>query len=113
MPKAPVLPPTCVEEGGVCAAARGPPPPVGGGERLEAPRGVAECGRGWFAGQVSPRVAATLRPRYNSSNTPESTMPKAPVLPLICVEEGGLAAANLSATHAAWAQANGFSGQRG
>jgi leucyl aminopeptidase len=40
-------------------------------------------------------------------------MPKAPVLPLICVEEGNLAAANLSVAHAAWAEANGFSGQRG
>ena len=40
-------------------------------------------------------------------------MPKAPVLPLICVEEGDLAAAKLSAPHAAWAEANGFTGQRG
>ena len=40
-------------------------------------------------------------------------MPKAPVLPLICVEEGDLAAAKLSAPHAAWAEANGFAGQRG
>lgn len=40
-------------------------------------------------------------------------MPKAPVIPLICVEEGGLAAANLPPAQDAWAEANGFSGQRG
>ena len=40
-------------------------------------------------------------------------MPKAPVLPLICIEEGGLTAASLSPAHMAWAEANGFTGQRG
>ena len=40
-------------------------------------------------------------------------MPKAPVLPLICIEEGGLTAASLSPAHVAWAEANGFTGQRG
>ena len=40
-------------------------------------------------------------------------MPKAPVIPLICVEEEGLAAAGLSPAHSAWAEANGFAGQRG
>ena len=40
-------------------------------------------------------------------------MSKAPALSLICVEEGGLAAAGLSPAHAAWAEANGFAGQRG
>jgi leucyl aminopeptidase len=34
-------------------------------------------------------------------------------LPVIFVEDGGLAAAGLSHEHAAWAGANGFSGQRG
>lgn len=41
-------------------------------------------------------------------------MPKAaPTIPLICVEEGSLAGAGLPQAHAAWAAANGFSGQRG
>lgn len=40
-------------------------------------------------------------------------MSKTKATPLICVEEGGLGAANLSSSHAAWAAANGFSGQRG
>ena len=40
-------------------------------------------------------------------------MAKAPIIPLICVEEGELAAANLSEAQGAWAAANGFSGQRG
>jgi leucyl aminopeptidase len=34
-------------------------------------------------------------------------------LPLICVEEAGLPAANLSAREANWARGNGFDGQRG
>ena len=40
-------------------------------------------------------------------------MAKARILPLICVEEGGLPEAGLSATHSVWAAANGFAGQRG
>lgn len=40
-------------------------------------------------------------------------MPKVANLPLICVEEGQLDQAGLSAAHAAWASANGFTGQRG
>lgn len=40
-------------------------------------------------------------------------MAEAGSIPLICVEEGGLDAASLSATHLAWASANGFAGQRG
>ena len=40
-------------------------------------------------------------------------MPEDCIIPLICVEEGGLAGAGLSDTHVAWATANGFSGQRG
>ncbi|MHA6730758.1 leucyl aminopeptidase family protein [Devosia sp. A369] len=40
-------------------------------------------------------------------------MPKAPIIPLICVEEGGLPGADLSAAHHAWAGANDFAGQRG
>ena len=40
-------------------------------------------------------------------------MPKPSTLPVIFVEEGVLAAAGLSAADAAWAEANGFSGQRG
>jgi leucyl aminopeptidase len=43
----------------------------------------------------------------------EFVMPKAPIIPLICVEEGGLAAAGLLSAHSAWADANGFSGQSG
>jgi leucyl aminopeptidase len=34
-------------------------------------------------------------------------------IPVICVEEGGLAAADLTAAQRGWAEANGFSGQRG
>ncbi len=40
-------------------------------------------------------------------------MAKAPVIPLICIDEGELAAAGLPSMHMAWAEANGFSGQRG
>jgi len=40
-------------------------------------------------------------------------MTSSPVQPIICVEEGGLSAAALSRHHAAWAEANGFAGQRG
>ena len=40
-------------------------------------------------------------------------MAKARILPLICVEEGGLPEAGLSATHSVWAAANGSAGQRG
>ncbi|MGB3339130.1 MAG: leucyl aminopeptidase family protein [Devosia sp.] len=40
-------------------------------------------------------------------------MPKANIIPLICVDEGGLSGADIPAVHATWAQANGFSGQRG
>src|SRR5690554_6146350 len=39
-------------------------------------------------------------------------MAKAPVIPLICIEEGELAAAGLPSMHIAWANAHGFSGQR-
>ena len=34
-------------------------------------------------------------------------------IPLICVEEGGVAGAGLNGGHLAWAAANGFTGQRG
>ena len=40
-------------------------------------------------------------------------MAKAPIIPLICVEEGDLAAATLTDTQRIWVDANGFSGQRG
>ena len=40
-------------------------------------------------------------------------MPKTQIIPLICVEDGKLAEAGLPAAHGAWAEANGFSGQRG
>ncbi|WP_332701582.1 leucyl aminopeptidase family protein [Devosia sp.] len=40
-------------------------------------------------------------------------MAKASIIPLICVEEGALVAADLPAMHGAWAAANGFTGQRG
>jgi len=40
-------------------------------------------------------------------------MTKAQALKLICVEEGALAAAKLDARALAWAEANGFTGQRG
>jgi leucyl aminopeptidase len=40
-------------------------------------------------------------------------MKKAQTLPVIFVEEGALAQAGLSDAHAAWAAANGFTGQRG
>jgi leucyl aminopeptidase len=40
-------------------------------------------------------------------------MPNSSSLPIIAVEENGLAQANLSATHANWAAANDFTGQRG
>ena len=40
-------------------------------------------------------------------------MPQAKALPLILVEEGALAAARLSKPQATWANANGFTGQRG
>ena len=40
-------------------------------------------------------------------------MTKAQTLPVIFVEEGALAKAGLPDGHAAWAKANGFSGQRG
>lgn len=40
-------------------------------------------------------------------------MSSATSLPIIFVEEGALAAADLSAAHRAWAEANGFAGQRG
>src|SRR3954468_3450697 len=40
-------------------------------------------------------------------------MASSPLLPLIIVEEGGLKAAGLSKSHAQWATANGFTGQRG
>ncbi len=40
-------------------------------------------------------------------------MPKASILPLICVAEAGLAALELPASQRGWAKANGFAGQRG
>ena len=40
-------------------------------------------------------------------------MPKAQITPLICVEEGKLAGAGLPPPQRFWADANGFSGQRG
>jgi leucyl aminopeptidase len=40
-------------------------------------------------------------------------MTRSTTLPLICVEEGGLAASGLPATTIAWGKANGFDGQRG
>ncbi|MFN4210559.1 MAG: leucyl aminopeptidase family protein [Devosia sp.] len=40
-------------------------------------------------------------------------MAKASIIPVICVEEGSLAAAELPPMHGAWAAANGFTGQRG
>ena len=40
-------------------------------------------------------------------------MSKSPILPLICVEEGGLTDVSLSDMQRAWADANGFAGQRG
>lgn len=40
-------------------------------------------------------------------------MAKPQTIPVTFVDEGGLAAADLSASHLAWAEANGFSGQRG
>jgi leucyl aminopeptidase len=43
----------------------------------------------------------------------EFIMAKAPVIPLICVEEGALPAAGLPQPQSAWASSNGFAGQRG
>ena len=40
-------------------------------------------------------------------------MPKPAILPLICIVEGGLGEAGLTPARRAWAEANGFSGQRG
>lgn len=40
-------------------------------------------------------------------------MPKSRTIPVICLEDGGLAGAGLTDEHRAWAAANGFSGQRG
>lgn len=40
-------------------------------------------------------------------------MSKAPIIPVICVEEGALAAAVLTDPQRVWALANGFAGQRG
>lgn len=40
-------------------------------------------------------------------------MPKAPSIPLTCVEEGALAKVGLPEAPLAWANANGFTGQRG
>ncbi len=40
-------------------------------------------------------------------------MPRTKITPLICVEEGELAAAELPEAHRSWAEANSFAGQRG
>ncbi|HEY8576090.1 MAG TPA: leucyl aminopeptidase family protein [Devosia sp.] len=40
-------------------------------------------------------------------------MPEHAIIPIICIEEGGLAAAGLQGEQASWAAANGFTGQRG
>ena len=40
-------------------------------------------------------------------------MIKAPILPVIFIDDAGLAGAGIDSLHAAWAAANGFSGQRG
>jgi len=40
-------------------------------------------------------------------------MATSPIIPVICVEEGDLAGAELTPAHRAWATANGFTGQRG
>lgn len=40
-------------------------------------------------------------------------MPRTKITPLICVGEGGLASADLLPAQRAWAEANGFDGQRG